>query len=243
MHHEHFARPDIHHMGSCNVARARYVLAMPMMSQHTALRGAQVRLAQSAMCKSAHALCALQAPHTGHVTALPDIGCRCFHQLNASCALVPARAMSSSARCAQELLYRQVWHALGPNVKTADGEDMELPAKARCRGRSPIQNFARKDWQCGFLLSPQTLTANEAALRDRCPIGFVNLAFEHPVWSVALVSCMGNWRGCIPSNAPALVYHHGTNDERILAYRPRVQAALRLWVISYGDAWLTRVHR
>ena len=138
----------------------------------------------------------------------------------------------------QELVYSQVWRVLGPNVKNENGTEVRLPETATCQGRGPYYPEADADWQCAMLLAPSTLAANEDAMRERGAVAFINAAFDHPTSEVALTSCNGHWNGCIPSGAPALVYHHGTNDKRIDSYRPKVQALVKMWVINFGDSWL-----
>jgi hypothetical protein len=59
------------------------------------------------------------------------------------------------------------------------------------------------------LLKPSFLVQHVPALRARSHVGFVGLSEPYDTRQVGLNSCVGRWEGCIPADAPALVYHHG----------------------------------
>jgi hypothetical protein len=59
------------------------------------------------------------------------------------------------------------------------------------------------------LLKPAFLHTQAAALQARAQVGFVGMSVPYDKTEVGLNSCVGRWRGCIPTDAPALVYHHG----------------------------------
>ena len=103
---------------------------------------------------------------------------------------------------------------------------------------APLETFAAKPENITFvedpeLLKPHNLAPFETALRAQSQVAFVGLSDHHNMREVALYSCLGKWFGCIPHNASALVYHHGSSvfgDDYLLEFRPAVLHSLQLWL-------------
>ena len=93
------------------------------------------------------------------------------------------------------------------------------------------------------LLKPAFLSKFTAKLQRQSAVGFIGLAEHHPMQEVSLYSCIGMWSGCIPTNAPALVYHHGSgafgyDKEYLMRFRPAVLRSLDLWLAMATGAGL-----
>jgi hypothetical protein len=85
------------------------------------------------------------------------------------------------------------------------------------------------------LLKPTFLHRYREQLMARSHVAFLGLHAEgeHRVREVALYSCLGMWAGCIPTQAPALVYHHGSgvfSDQYLEQFFPAVLESLQLWL-------------
>jgi hypothetical protein len=89
------------------------------------------------------------------------------------------------------------------------------------------------------LLKPLFLVKYTDELQAKSDVAFLGLYHPHRGHEVALYSCLGKWAGCIPWNAPALVYHHGSgwyDDEYRKEFRPVVLESVILWLrIASGE--------
>jgi hypothetical protein len=95
------------------------------------------------------------------------------------------------------------------------------------------------------LLKPTFLHRYRKQLKARSHVAFLGLRAEgeHRVREVALYSCLGMWPGCIPTEAPALVYHHGSGmfgDQYLEQFYPLVHESLGLWLRTASGALLRR---
>jgi hypothetical protein len=96
------------------------------------------------------------------------------------------------------------------------------------------------------LLKPTFLHQYREELQARSHVAFLGLHAkgEHRVSDVALYSCLGMWAGCIPTEAPALVYRHGSvafGKRRVQHFYPAVLESLQLWLRTASGALLRRL--
>ena len=85
------------------------------------------------------------------------------------------------------------------------------------------------------LLKPPFLSRYSTQLHAQSDVAFVGLSKAYVKTQVGLNSCMDRWTGCIPGDAPALIYHHGYkaySDESIADYLTAVSDAIDLWLKS-----------
>ena len=90
-----------------------------------------------------------------------------------------------------------------------------------------------------FILTPSYLLQHYHTLEKKSEIGFIGLPYQQ--WQAGLNSCVGRWGGCIPTSAPALVYHHGAaafTDESNKHFRERAFDAVKLWMGTLSGALL-----
>lgn len=98
-----------------------------------------------------------------------------------------------------ESLYDQaaLKHILGPEIRSSTGEESAYPDNTVATAIEPPP------------IPLALLYKHKATLIGRSHFGFVNLHESHRPWQVSLHTCRGQWGGCIPRDAPALVHHTG----------------------------------
>ena len=119
------------------------------------------------------------------------------------------------ANLMQDIIFEDTLRIVGPVAVDQKGNSVESTADT--------------------LMQPRCLYKHRAKLARDSRFGFVGLqadSSDHNERQVALNSCLGMWAGCIPTDAPALVYHHGAavfDDEYLKQFRGPIVAALELW--------------
>jgi hypothetical protein len=93
------------------------------------------------------------------------------------------------------------------------------------------------------LLKPRFLHRYKKQLEASSVVAFLGLHAKgkHRVKEVALYSCLGLWAGCIPAEAPALIYHHGSgafSDWHMERFYPASHESLKLWLRTASGALL-----